>query len=103
MGIHITIQNNTFSDKSAAIKDCSFSETSSTDKYFDYIKELNELKEQVNSNEKLYEALTELKTALSEKNKPKISDVVLSYASEFSQTFFTGIASSALLDFISKF
>ena len=47
MGIHITIQNNTFSDKSAAIKGCSFSETSSTDQYFDYIKELNELKERV--------------------------------------------------------
>ena len=66
-GIHITVQNNTFSDKSAAIKGCSFSETSSTDQYFDYIKELNELKERVNSNEKLYQAITELKTALSKK------------------------------------
>lgn len=103
MSIQFTIQHNTFNDESSIIKECKITEKNPTTEYADYKKELSDLKKQINTNDKLFEAITALEYALSQRDKPKISKILLNYATEFSQTFFTSIASTALLEFISKF
>lgn len=85
------------------MKACKIIEKNSTEEYVYYQKELSDLKKQINNNDKLYEAITSLEYALSQRDKPKISKTLLNYANEFSQTFFTSIASTALLEFLSKF
>lgn len=102
MGIQFTIQNNTFNDDSAVMKNCTISDGNSADQYSEFIEELNDIKKQIETNTRLYEAIIKLEDALSEKDNSKISKVVSNYVSEFSQTFFSSIASTALMAFLSK-
>lgn len=102
MGIQFTIQNNTFNDNSTVMKSCTISDGNSTDQYYKCIEELNNLKKQIETNTRLYEAIIKLEDALSQKDNLKISKVVSNYISEFSQTFFSSMASTALMEFLSK-
>lgn len=103
MGIQFTIQNNTFNDDSAVMKNCTISDGNSADQYSEFIEELNDIKKQIETNTRLYEAIIKLEDALSRKDNSKISKVVSNYVSEFSQTFFSSMASTALMAFLSKF
>lgn len=103
MGIQFTIQNNTFNDDSAVMKNCTISDGNSADQYSEFIEELNDIKKQIETNTRLYEAIIKLEDALSQKDNSKISKVVSNYVSEFSQTFFSSMASTALMAFLSKF
>lgn len=102
MGIQFTIQNNTFNDDSAVMKNCTISDGNSADQYSEFIEELNDIKKQIETNTRLYEAIIKLEDALSQKDNSKISKVVSNYVSEFSQTFFSSMASTALMAFLSK-
>lgn len=98
----VYIIGNTFNDNSSAVKN-----------EYNYnndelLFEILDLKNKLNTQTELYIALSELADVLKKNNgnykeNSSIGKTIKKYAKEFASSFFVGIASEALIKFISNF
>lgn len=100
---NVYISGNTFHDNSSVIRN---------EYHYNYdmkklLDEISYLKDNLNSQTELYKALSELEKGIkdsSEHNKPfSVGKIIKKYAKEFVSSFFVGIASDALINFVHNF
>lgn len=95
------IEGNNFYDNSSMFR-ASFNQTPEVS-LNDIYKELSEINEKLNPTSQLYLAISELQHTLNSNNPQQISTTIGKFAADFSSSFFSGIASTALLQFIQGF
>ena len=101
----IYINDNIFNHNSSAIKNVYY--YNSNDNIKELLNEIIDLKEKLNSQTELYKALSELAEAIKDSSDHKkhssVGKIIKKYAKEFASSFFVGIASDALINFIQNF
>lgn len=110
VGITFNVTDNNFHDFSSMIIKADNTEEVKSMKAVDDIKVLNEIKNELgqiknelNSEGHLYQAIENLQIAVETNEKPKVKDILVKYAREFSTPFFANVASASLMEFLSRF
>lgn len=104
---NVYVSGNTFHDNSAVIRN---EYHYSNYNIKELLNEIIDLKEKLNSQTELYKALSELAEAIEaikdssdHKKHSSVGKIIKKYAKEFASSFFVGIASNALINFIQNF
>lgn len=103
---NVYISGNTFNDNSSAIRNEYHYNSNYNTK--ELLLEISDLKNKLNSQTELYIALSELAEAIKNSNvnykeNSSVGKIIKKYAKEFVSSFFVGIASDALINFVHNF
>ena len=92
------VHNNTFHDSSVAVQ--MISHENSLEEWKEIRDELNEIKENLNQDGDLYQAIEDLQDSIQQQDRSGIKKTIKSHVKEFSMPFFVKVASQTLLELI---
>lgn len=98
MSIHISVENNHFDNGSSVIG--TLNEGKSQDPNEAILKELQEIRSQLDSTDRLWLEITKLEEAIQKHNEPQVAQVVKVLKSDFPISVLSNLASTALLKFL---